>query len=58
MNNITIMMIVIAIIQSVRAYAYKRGLKAISLYLDDMDLIPDEKTIRRYSVRAVRKSKS
>lgn len=45
------------IIQSLRLFAYKKGMEAIALYLKDIDAIPDEETVDKYSRTVLKKSK-
>lgn len=53
-----IILVAITIYQCMRSAAYKKGMKALKLYLTDIDAFPDEETIRRYSEKAIRKSNS
>lgn len=50
---VCVILIVVAISQFVRAAAYKKSAKALTLYLKDIDAVPDEQTIRRYSEKAL-----
>ena len=45
------------IIQSLRLFAYKKCMEAIGLYLKDIDAIPDEETVDKYSHEVIKKSK-
>lgn len=53
---ICVILIVVAISQFVKAAAYKKTAKALALYLKDIDAVPDEETISRYSEKAMHSS--
>jgi hypothetical protein len=53
---VCVILIVVAISQFVRAAAYKKSAKALTLYLKDIDAVPDEQTIQRYSEKALQSS--
>lgn len=53
---VCVILIVVAISQFVRAAAYKKSTKALTLYLKDIDAVPDEQTIQRYSEKALHSS--
>ena len=53
---VCVILIVVAISQFVRAAAYKKSTKALTLYLNDIDAVRDEQTIQRYSEKALHSS--
>ena len=53
---IEVILVIVAMSQFIRAVAYKKALKALKLYLTDINAIPDEETVRRYSLKALQRS--
>lgn len=53
---IEVILAIVAISQFIRAVAYKRALKAIGLYLKDIDAVPDKETVDKYSREALRRT--
>lgn len=53
---VCVILIVVAISQFVRAAAYKKSTKVLTLYLKDIDAVPDEQTIQRYIEKALHSS--
>lgn len=53
---VCVILIVVAISQFVRAAVYKKSAKVLTLYLKDIDAVPDEQTIQRYCEKALQSS--